>query len=73
MSAVCSNFPDFMSEEPEALAPACGPAIDARLIALTSVLGRGARDGVVQAAVQRPKLVGADWRVQFHRESRDGS
>jgi hypothetical protein len=36
-----------MGEEPEALAPACGLAIDAGLIALTPVLGQRARDGIV--------------------------
>jgi hypothetical protein len=51
-----------MSEAPEAFVPACGLAIDAGLISLTPVLGHRARNGVVQASVQRPKssvLIGA--------------
>ena len=66
------QVPQFMGQEPEALAPACGLAIDARLIALTPVLGHRARDGIVQASVQRPKVVGADRCVQFHRQFGDG-
>ena len=66
------QVPQFMGEEPEPFGPACGFAVDARLIALTSVLGHRARDGIVQASVQRPKVVGADRRVQFHRQFGDG-
>ena len=53
----------FMSEEPEAFAPARGLSIDAGLIALAPVLGDRAGDGVVEASVQRAKVVGADRRV----------
>jgi hypothetical protein len=62
----------FMGEESEPFGPACGFAIDARLIALTSVLGHRARDRIVEASIQRAKVAGADWCVQFHREFGDG-
>ena len=59
------QVPHFMSEEPEAFAPACRLPIDAGLISFTPVLGHRAGDGIVQASVQRTKVVGADRRVQF--------
>jgi hypothetical protein len=62
------QVPQFMGEEPEALAPAGRFPVDARLISLAPVLGHRARDGIVQASVQRPKVVGADRCVQFHRQ-----
>ena len=62
----------FMGEKSEPFGPACGFAIDARLIALTSVLGHRARDGIVQASVQRAEVVGADRCVHFHCEFGDG-
>jgi hypothetical protein len=61
-----------MCEEPEALAPACELSINARLIMLAPVLGHRACDGIVQASVQRPKVVSADRCVQFHRQFGDG-
>ena len=62
----------FMGEESEPFAPASGFAIDARLIAFTSVLGHRARDGIVQASIQRAKVAGADRCVQFHGEFGNG-
>ena len=63
------QVPQFMGEEPEAFAPACGLSIDAGLISLTPVLGHRAGDGVIKASVQRPKVVRADRCVQFHASS----
>ena len=56
------HVPQFMGEEPEPLASACGLSIDAGLISFTSVLGHRAGDGIVKASVQRTKssvLIGA--------------
>ena len=50
----------FMSQEPEALAPARGLSIDDGLISFAPVLGDGAGDGVVKASVQRAKSPRAD-------------
>ena len=61
----------FVREEPEALAPARGLSIERGLIAGAPVLGDGAGDGVVEASVQRAKVVGADGRVHFHRQLGD--
>ena len=66
------QVPQFMGEEAEALAPACGFSIDARLISLTPVLGDRAGDGIVEASIQRPKVVGADRGVQLHCQFGDG-
>src|SRR4029453_6002634 len=62
----------FMSQEPRALAPTRGFSIEGRLILFASELGAGARDGVVEASVQRAKVIGADGRVLFHCEIGDG-
>ena len=62
----------FMSKEPEAFVPASGLSIDAGLRAFAPVLGDRARDGVVQAVVQRAKIIRADGRVQFHGQFGDG-
>ena len=62
----------FMSEEPEAFAPARGLSVEGRLILFTPVLGHGARDRLVQAAVQRAKVIRADGRVHFDGEVGDG-
>ena len=66
------QVPQFMREEPEALAPACGLAVERGLIAFAPVLGDRARDRVVEAPVQRAKVVRADGRVQFHGQLGDG-
>ena len=60
-----------MRDETEALAPACGLSVDARLMSLTPVLGHGAGDGIVQASIQRPEVLGADRGVQFDRQFGD--
>jgi hypothetical protein len=70
--AVFIKFRNSCAKNPEPFVPACGLAIDAGLISLTPVLGHGARDGIVQAWVQRPEVVGADRCVQFHRQFGDG-
>jgi hypothetical protein len=57
---------------PEALAAACGLSVAARLVALTAVLGHRARDGIIQASIQRAKVISADGSVQFHRQFGDG-
>ena len=66
------KVPQFMSQEPRALAPTRGFSIEGRLILFASELGDGARDGVVQASVQHAKVFGADRRVLFHRQLGDG-
>ena len=64
------QVPQFMSQEPRALAPARGLSIEGGLILLAPEFGDGARDGVVKASVQRAKVIGADGRVQFPRPAR---
>ena len=66
------QVPQFMREEPQALAPACRFSIDAGLGSLAPVLGHRARDGIIQASVQYPKVFGTDRCVQFHRQFGDG-
>ena len=66
------QVPQFMSEESEAFAPARALPVEGRLILFTSVLGHGARDRLVQAAVQCAKVIRADGRVQFNCEVGDG-
>ena len=53
------QVPQFVRQEPEALGPARGLSIDAGLIPFAPVLGDGARDGIVQAPVQRAEVVRA--------------
>jgi hypothetical protein len=53
-------------EEPEALASARWFSINRGLISFARVLRDRARDRFVEAAVQRPEVIGADGRVQFH-------
>jgi hypothetical protein len=50
----------FMCEEPEALVPARVLSIDVGPMSLAAALRHPARDGVVQASVQYPKVFGAD-------------
>ena len=64
------QVPQFMSQEPRALAPTRGLSIEGRLILFASEFGDGARDGVVKASVQRAKVIGADGRVLFPRPDR---
>ena len=81
ISATPRFFSSFITRN-QNLAPSVGPylhavfnrglSIDAGLISLTAVLGHCARDGVIEESVQRPKVVGADRRVQFDRELGDG-
>ena len=66
------QVPQFVSQEPEALAPARGLSVEGGLISFAPVLGDGARDGVVQASVQRAKIICADGRVHFHGQLGDG-
>jgi hypothetical protein len=72
MSEVFIRFRNSWAKNPKALAPACGLSINARLISLTAVLRHRACDGIIEASVQRPKVVGADGSVQFHRQFGDG-
>ncbi len=57
------QVPQFMSEEPETLAPLCGLSLDPGLISFAPVLGDRAGDGVVQTSVQRATVVRADGRT----------
>ena len=66
------QVPQFMSEEPEALAPAGGFSVDVGLIAFAPVLGDRAGDGVVKASVERAKVVRADGQIHFHRQLGNG-
>ena len=61
-----------MREEPQSLAPARGLAFDRELVTIAAVLRDGARDGVVQAAVQRLKVFRADGRIHLHGQLGDG-
>ena len=65
------QVPQFMSQKSKSLAPAIDLAIQGRLISLASILGDGARDGVVEAAVQHAKIIRRDGRIHFHGELRD--
>ena len=66
------QVPQFVREEPEALAPARGLAIGRGLIPLAPVLGHGTRDGVVQAAIERLKVLRADGRLHLDGQFGDG-
>jgi hypothetical protein len=57
-----------MREEPESLVPARGLSVNPGLGSLAPVLGHRARDGIVQASVQYPKVFRADRCGQFHRQ-----
>src|SRR5581483_1445365 len=61
----------FVREEAEALASTRRFRVDAELVPLARELRDRARDGLVETAVQHPKIVGAERRVQFHREFGD--
>jgi hypothetical protein len=50
------QVPQFMLEEPEALA---------------AVLGDGARGGLVEAMIRHPEVIGADRRARFDRQLAD--
>jgi hypothetical protein len=62
----------FMRKEPEPHVLAIGVAVDGGLIALAPELRDGARDRVIQASVQHPEVIGADGRVRFDGQFRDG-
>src|SRR5688572_7501483 len=57
-----------MSQKSEAFTPPRRLVVERRLVSPAPELSDGARDGVVKASVQRPKVVRADRRVHFHRE-----
>ena len=59
------QVPHLMSQEPEALGPVRHLSIERGLMTFEPVFGDGIRDGVVQALVQRLKIVGADGGIQF--------
>ena len=61
----------FMSQVPEALALACGLSIEGVLVLFASELGDGARNGFVQAPIQRAKVVRVDRLVDLTGELRD--
>lgn len=42
-----------------------------RLVAVTFVCGNSVRNGIIQAAVQRPTFIGIDRRVRLNRDLRD--
>ncbi len=65
------QVPQFMSQEPQPLTSARVFAIESGLVGDASVFGDRVGDGVVQAAVQRTKVLGADWRVHFDRQLGD--
>ena len=54
------QVPQFMSQQPDPLAPARGLSIEDELISFALILADGARDGVVKATVQRAKVIRAD-------------
>ena len=66
------QVPQFMGKEPEPLVLATALSVEGGLIAFAPVLGDRARDGVVEASVQQPKVLRADRRVRFHRQLGDG-
>ena len=70
--AVLIRFRNSCAKNPSALAPARGLSVEGGLISFAPVLGDRARDGVVEASVQRAKVVRADGRVHFHRQLGDG-
>jgi hypothetical protein len=61
-----------MRKEPEPHVLAIGVAVDGGLIALAPELRDGAGDRVIQASIQHPKVIGADGRVRFDGQFRDG-
>src|SRR6185295_1595575 len=61
----------FMSEKPETLASASGLSLDAGLDSFAPVLGDRASDGIVEAAIQCPKVRCVDRGVQLHRQLGD--
>jgi hypothetical protein len=61
----------FVREEPEALVGARRFSIHRRLMSFARELRDRARDGLVETAVQHPKVVGADGRVQFNGQFGD--
>jgi hypothetical protein len=66
------QIPQFMRQEPEALGPACGLSVDVGQRSFAPVLGDRARDGVVQVAIEQPKVLRADGRARFDGQLRDG-
>ena len=61
----------LVGEEAETL-EVRGLAAHARLVPGAPELADGSRDRVVQAAIQRAEVLGADGRVRFHRQLGDG-
>ena len=59
----------LVRQEPEAFVPTRRLAVEGGLSAPEPELGDGARDSVVEAAVQRSKVVRAYWGVQFHSQA----
>ena len=51
--------------------PACGFHVDGRLAAFEPVLRHGHGDGVIEAGIQQAEVIGADRRLQFHRQLGD--
>jgi hypothetical protein len=66
-----SQISQFVREEPEALVGARRFSIHRGLMSFARELRNRARDGLVETAVQHPKVVGADGRVQFHGQFGD--
>ena len=67
------QVPQFMSQKSKPLGSARDFSHRAWTdCSLAPVLRDGARDGVVEAAVQHAKVIGADGRVHFHGELGDG-
>jgi hypothetical protein len=64
------EVPQFMSQEPEALALARGVCIERGLMSFAPVLGDRARDGVIETTVQRAKVIRADGAHSFPRPAR---
>src|SRR5690242_43746 len=67
-----SQVSQFVREIPEPFAGPCGLSIQGGLISSASVLGDGTGDRVIQASVERPKVLGADRRLQLNSEFGDG-
>jgi hypothetical protein len=72
MIAVFIKFRSSWAKNPTALAPARGLPVECGLVSPAPELGDGARDGVVEAPVQRPEVVRADGRVHFQRQVGNG-
>ena len=61
-----------MSKEAEPYVLAIGVSIEVGLLFLAPIFGDGSSDGDIQTSIQHAKVIGADGRVCFSGEFRDG-